>query len=69
MRNEELCLAIRETYRRAMKNHHADGEATTEYVAILKQHRPGTADADARRTIARMIAEGLTLYDHPSSTR
>ena len=61
MRNDELCLAIRETYRRAMRTNHADGAATVECVAILKQHRPGTADRDARRAVARMIAEGLTV--------
>jgi hypothetical protein len=57
MRNDELCLAIRETYRRAMRTHHADRAATVECVAIVKQHRPGTADTDARRAVARMIAE------------
>jgi hypothetical protein len=61
MRNEELCLAVRETYRHAVKRHRADGAAMAECIAILMQHRPGTVDTDARRMVARMIAEEPTL--------
>jgi hypothetical protein len=59
--NEELCRAIRDTYRLAMSMHHADGEAISECVAILIHHRPLLANADARRMVARMLAEEPTL--------
>jgi hypothetical protein len=55
--DDELSRTIRETYSRAMKAHPADCDAVTECVTILMQHRPETADAVARKLIARMIAE------------
>jgi len=59
--NHELSRAIRDTYRVAIRARYADGEAVAECVAVLKQHRPLIADSDARRTVARMLAEEPTL--------
>jgi hypothetical protein len=44
-----------------MRSHYADGEAMAECVAVIRQHRPEIGDADARRMIARMLAEEPTL--------
>jgi hypothetical protein len=57
----ELYRAIRDAYRLAMRAHYADGDAITECVAIVRQRRPSLADADARRMVARMLAEEPTL--------
>jgi hypothetical protein len=57
----ELYRAIRDTYRLAMTARYADGAAITECVAILRQHRPQLADADAKRMVALMLAEEPTL--------
>jgi hypothetical protein len=59
--DQELSRAIRDTYRLAMRTHHADGDAIAECLAVLRQHRPLIADADARRMVARMLAEEPTL--------
>jgi hypothetical protein len=40
-----------------MRTHHADVEAIAECTAILREHRPQLVDADARRMVARMLAE------------
>jgi hypothetical protein len=40
-----------------MRTHYADGEAIAECLLVLRQHRPQLADVDARRMVARMIAE------------
>ena len=40
-----------------MKTHPADCDAMTECVTILMLHRPETANDEARKLIARMIAE------------
>jgi hypothetical protein len=55
--DDDLSRTIRETYSRAMKTHPADCDAISECVAILMQHRPEIADDEARKVIARMIAE------------
>jgi hypothetical protein len=57
----ELCRAIRDTYRLAMRARYTDGVAMAECVAILRLHRPQLADADARRMVALMLAEEPTL--------
>jgi hypothetical protein len=44
-----------------MRTHYADGETFAECMAVLRQHRPCIADVDARRMIARMLAEEPTL--------
>ena len=59
--NHELSRAIRDTYRLAMRTNYADGEAIAECMAVLRQHRPRIAEVDARRMIARMLAEEPTL--------
>jgi hypothetical protein len=69
MRNEELCLAIRETYRRAMRTHQSNGQAVAACMAVLRRHEPVAADTEARRLIARMISEEPLGSPHPSSTR
>jgi hypothetical protein len=58
---QELARVIRDTYRLAMRAHYADGDAITECVAIVRQRQPQLADADARRMVARMLAEEPTL--------
>jgi hypothetical protein len=44
-----------------MRARYTDGVAITECVAILRLHRPQLADGDARRMVARMLAEEPTL--------
>jgi hypothetical protein len=59
--DQGLSRAIRDTYRLAMRARYADGVAITECVAILRLHRPQLVDADARRMVARMLADEPTL--------
>jgi hypothetical protein len=59
--DHELSRAIRDTYRLAMRSRYADGEAIAECMVVLRQHHPLIADADARRMVARMLAEEPTL--------
>ena len=59
--DQGLSRAIRDTYRFAMRARYTDGVAITECVAILSLHRPQLADGDARRMVARMLAEEPTL--------
>jgi hypothetical protein len=58
---QELARAIRDTYRLAMRAHYADGDAIAECVTIARLRRPQFADADARRMVARLLAEEPTL--------
>jgi hypothetical protein len=56
-----MLRAIRDTYRLAMRAHYADGDAIAECVTIARLRRPQLADADARRMVARLLAEEPTL--------
>ena len=57
MGDEKLCLAIRETYRRAMKNRGTTEAALRDCEELLRRHRGAELDPGARKVIARMIAE------------
>ena len=57
----ELSRVIRDTYRLSMRARYTDGEAVAECVAVVRQHHPLITDADARRMVARMLAEEPTL--------
>ena len=59
--DQGLSRAIRDTYRLAMQTRYVDREAMAECLMVLRQHRPQLADADARRMVARMLAEEPTL--------
>jgi hypothetical protein len=53
----ELTRAVRNTYSHAMKAHHSTEAAISECAAIVRQHSPEAGDPEARKLIAKMIAE------------
>jgi len=57
MREDDLCLAVRETYRRVMKNRGTTEAALKNCEELLRRHRGAQLDTEVRKAIARMIAE------------
>ena len=69
MREDDLCLAVRETYRRVMKNRGTTEAALRDCEELLRRHGGDQVDPGVRRVIARMIAEEPVSQAQPSSTR
>jgi hypothetical protein len=69
MREDDLCLAVREIYRRVMKNRGTTEDALKGCEELLRRHRGDQLDTEVRRVIARMIAEEPVAQAQPSSTR
>ena len=57
MTDDELTLAIRDMYRRAMTTHQSYDLAIRACMTVLRAHHPRMAEADARIMIAKMLAE------------
>ena len=57
MDRHELARTVRNTYSDAMKAHHTTEAAIRECLAIVREHSPEAGAPEARKLIARMIAE------------
>ena len=57
MDRDELAHAVREAYRCAMKARRTNEDAISDCVAVLQQHRVAAGEPEARKLVARMIAE------------
>jgi hypothetical protein len=57
MTDDELTLAIRDMYRRAVTTHQSDDLAIRACMTVLRAQHLRIAEADARSMIAKMLAE------------
>ena len=57
MTDDELALAIRDMYRRAMETHRSYDLAIRACMTVLRARHPRMAEADAWSMIAKMLAE------------
>ena len=69
MTDDDLSRKVRQSYSNAMEARRTTEQAIRECLSIVQQHRPDRYGPEARKLIARMIAEEPLGSSQPSRTR